>query len=560
MSAPQYRLRRNEVIVLCDSEQSLACADLVGRRDKNGSRESDFWGHPAFSNLPDGTPVFRLPMNVRNLAVLHECGAVAASDDTETMQRLAFFRKRKTAFLSDLPLRPFQRQGSEWLVERDLCAVLADDVGLGKSLISIAAMRNGGGAYFPAVIIAPAHIKLNWEKEWLKWGGRPEEIAVLFGRTPDRREIVGKNLIVLNHHILAAWVDDLCAIQPKLMLIDEAHNFVNSNTKTYPLAERLARACCNRVLELTATALVNQLADLWSLINLINPDVLGLKGTFNDTFAPEERLKAKMFASRWRGGFATVNWREVNKARLPKALMERRIAELRDVLHKTIILKRRKVDVVEQLPEITETELSIVIPETTKEGIEFWDIERKCEFDIAEGKEDILASDKLLAAFTKAKRNEAFAKIPDATEWLRDFLLESDVTEKIVVVGWSVEPLEKLHAVFKKESLLVNGSVDARKKHEAGRRFESDPAKRILFGNIKSVGTGIDLVAARNMFFFELPLTAVDFEQLKGRINRLSQTSNALSYWYMTIRGSLEEKLGWKRIRRKQQLADQMGL
>ena len=64
--------------------------------------------------------------------------------------------------------------------------------------------------------------------------------------------------------------------------------------------------------------------------------------------------------------------------------------------------------------------------------------------------------------------------------------------------------------------------------------------------------TGIDLVAARNMFFLELPLTAVDFEQLKGRINRLSQTSNALSYWYMTIRGSLEENLGWERIRRKQ--------
>ena len=376
MSPPKYVMRKTEVVLVCDTPESVICADLIGRRDKNGSRESDFWGHPAFSNLPDGTPLCKLPVNVRNLAILHECGAVAASDDSETMQRLAFFRKRKSAFLSDLPLRPFQREGSEWLVGRDLCAVLADDVGLGKSITSIAAMRNGGDAYFPAVVIAPAHIKLNWEKEWIKWGGSPNEIAVLFGRTPDRRELIGKNLIVLNHHILAAWLDDLIAIKPKLMLIDEAHNFVNSNTKTYPMAERLARACCGRVLELTATALVNQLADLWSLINLINPDILGLKGTFNDTFAPEERLKARMFASRWRGGFTTINWCEVNKARLPKALMERRIAELREILHKTIILKRRKADVIEQLPEISETELTIVIPETTKEGIEFWDVER----------------------------------------------------------------------------------------------------------------------------------------------------------------------------------------
>ena len=54
------------------------------------------------------------------------------------------------------------------------------------------------------------------------------------------------------------------------------------------------------------------------------------------------------------------------------------------------------------------------------------------------------------------------------------------------------------------------------------------------------------MVAARTMLLIELPLTSVDLEQVKARIDRISQTSKALSYYYMTIRGSIEEKMVWK--------------
>lgn len=564
MPIPRYVIRKTEVSVLCDSPESLALAELVGNRDKNGSQESDFWGHPAFSALPDGTVLFHLPMNVRNLSVLHQCGAVAASDDPETMRRLAFFRKRPAAFQTPLALKPFQNEGGQWLLEHDLSCVLAFAVGLGKTVTSLAAMLSQADRYMPAVVIAPAHVKLNWADpesgEWAKWGGDPDDAVVLFGRTPDPSLLVGRKLIVLNHHILAAWVDTIIAAGPRLLLVDEAHNFVNSSTKTYPVAERLAKACGNRVLLLTATPLVNELADLWSLCNLINPDILGGKGVFSETFLPEEKVKARLFASRWRGGFNKTAWRDVAMARLPKALMARRIEELREILHKTVVLRKTKRDVPGQLPDITETHLRVDIPKTTKEGIEFWDTEARCAHDIAEAKEDILASGQMLPAMQAAKKNAATALVPYAEEWIRDFLAESDPEEKLIVVGWSVEPLQLLHGKFKRESLLVNGQIDAKKKHERGQEFTNDPAKRVLFGNMKSIGEGINLVAAQSQLYIELPQNAKTLEQVKGRIDRLSQKSNALSYTYMTVRDSIEEKHAWKLIKRKQALSDSLGL
>lgn len=137
---------------------------------------------------------------------------------------------------------------------------------------------------------------------------------------------------------------------------------------------------------------------------------------------------------------------------------------------------------------------------------------------------------------------------------------ESDEDEKIVVVGWSVEPLETLHKQFRKQSLLINGSVNAQKKKVIQSEFFDNPEKRILFGNIKSIGSGIDLDVAKTMLFIELPLTGVDFEQAKGRIDRPSKALNSLSYYYMTIKGSYEDTNIWKIVNRKQDVTSKLGM
>lgn len=560
MPTPTYTLVINEIVLKCDSEESVACAELISLKDRNGTFHSDWWGHPTVRSRPDGTTTISLPSNVHNLALIHKCGATPDKTDLKTKQRLAFFISSKKDFKTHFPLMPFQNTGAERIVKGDLRRILAFPMGLGKTITAMAAIMSEQDRYLPAVIIAPAHVKLNWASEWEKWGGDPNDVVVLFGVKPNPNELAGKKLIVLNHHILKGWHKAIAAVNPKTMIIDEAHNFVNSKSKTYPLADSLARACGRRVLLLTATPLVNHLGDLWGLTTLISGDILGTKQVFADTFMPEEKAKARMFASRWSGGFTKTGWREVGMAKLPKAVMDKRIEQLGSILREHVIIHVKKEDVLSQLPNITETNLRIDIPDTTADGRKFWEVEEECTLAISEAKDDVLASDKMLPAFSNARRNSAFAKIPHAIAWIEDFLEESDETEKLVVVGWSVEPLEILHKHFSKSSVLINGSIDARKKKERGDQFFNDPKKRLLFGNVKSIGTGIDnLVAARSMLFIELPLTSVDFEQVKGRIDRLSQTSKALSYYIMTIRDSLEEKMILKIIKTKAKITKALG-
>lgn len=561
-TSARYRFTHNEIQLVCDTQEAVACSEMIRLRDRNGSRDSDFWGHPVFNvRLADGCTVVTIPVNVQNISILHECGALPDRSHVETMQRLSFFVSSKKEFKTDFPLMPFQMEGGRWLVQGDLRRILAYPMGLGKTITAMSSIMSGAEKYLPAIVMAPAHVKLNWGAEWEKWGGDSNDVAVLFGRTPDISTIAGKKLIVLNHHILSGWIDTLIAVKPKTLVIDEAHSFVNSNTKTYPIALRLAKACGRRVLLLTATPLVNDLGDLWGLCNLISADILGTKGNFEKTFMPEESAKKKMFASRWSGGFQKTGWQAVARAKLPKEIMDKRILQLGDMLRKLIILRVEKKDVYDQLPSITETKLRIDVPKTTEEGKRFWLEEEECAMMIAEAKEDVLATDQMLPAFNRARQNAANIKMKDAIEWIQDFLVESSPDEKLVVVGWSVKPLEALHNHFKKQSLLINGNIDAKKKKERGDQFKSDPLKRILFGNVKSIGTGIDqLAVASTMFFLELPLTAVDFEQAKGRIDRLSQKSKALSYYYMTVRDSIEEKMIWKIINKKQKMTKQLGL
>lgn len=562
MSAPRYTLTKNELFMVCDTPEAEACAELIKRRDKDGGQFSDWWGHPSFGALPDGTMTIRLPANVRNMSLLHASGALPNRGDPATARRIAFFAaKDASGRVSPMPLKPFQQEGMRWLLSRDLCGILAFAPGLGKTLTTFAALREDPERFLPAVIIAPAHVKLNWRKEWKVWGGKESEMAVLFGRKPDPAALAGKRIVVLNQHILKEWADALVEFGPKTFVIDEAHAFVNSNTKTYPVAERVAKAAEGRVLLLTATPLVNNLGDLWGLANLICPDILGTKTVFSDTFMPEERAKQRVLACRWRGGFAMKDgWRAVARARLPKALKERRIEELREILHKTVILLKRKRDVIEELPQITEEHVRLDIGRNDEAGKAFWEVEDRCLEALDAANEDVLASDQLLPAIGLLRRNAAMTKVPYAADWLSDWLAETEESDKIVVIGWSKEPLSLLHGKFKRQSVLINGDVEARKKQALGAEFEADPHRRILFGNVKSIGTGIDLVAAATELFIELPLTDVDFQQTRGRIDRLSQKAKHLFYYYMTIEGSYEEKKGWKILRSKGALTESLGL
>ncbi|MCL2103550.1 MAG: SNF2-related protein, partial [Kiritimatiellaeota bacterium] len=398
-------------------------------------------------------------------------------------------------------------------------------------------------SHTPAVVLAPAHVKLNWQDEWEKFTRFDGQCEVLFGRTP--RPLDPHTMVyVLNHHILVAWINELTRIKPRMLIVDEAHNFVSHGTKTYPLVQRLARAA-GRVLLLTGTPLVNKLEDVWSLCNLVCPALLGTKGAFEEIFIPEAKAtKAAYARARWTAPFMRKRlFAEASKMKHPKPVRDRLTAELGALLRSTVMKRRVWKDVGVQMPDVIDQTVWLPVDDKA-----FWAAEEEIK-EAYKANPYELDGEKF-KAFAAGRANAARHKLDAVQEWLNDFLNETE-DEKIVICGWSVAPLTELHGKFKKRSVLVNGTLTAEEKHRRTNAFQTNPDIRILFGNIKSIGTGINLTAASVMGFLELPLTDADYVQCRSRLQRLSMTAKSLRYYEFLIKDSFEHQVVKRIILRK---------
>ena len=127
---------------------------------------------------------------------------------------------------SGLALFPFQREGVAWLAGRS-AALLADPMGLGKTVQTLCAMPDGA----PVLVVAPAVAKGVWKREAARF--RPDiRVTVLSGRGSFRWPTAGE-MVVVNFDILPAVVEDgkgfkLDATIPAppagcVLVVDEAH-------------------------------------------------------------------------------------------------------------------------------------------------------------------------------------------------------------------------------------------------------------------------------------------------------------------------------------------------
>ena len=143
-------------------------------------------------------------------------------------------------------LKPFQRAGVSYLLERRR-AFLADEQGLGKTIEALAAIEAAGA--YPAVVVCPASLKLNWLRELARW--LPQRTArALSGhggaRSGDVDEPEVADVTVVNYDIVAARLQELCAIGPQALVLDESHYCKNAAAKRTQAVQRLSSVGAQR--------------------------------------------------------------------------------------------------------------------------------------------------------------------------------------------------------------------------------------------------------------------------------------------------------------------------
>jgi SNF2 family DNA or RNA helicase len=196
-------------------------------------------------------------------------------------------------------LRAYQKRGFSWLAFLDglgVGACLADDMGLGKTvqLLALLLHRRAG----PALLICPLSVLGNWQREAARFAPSLN-VTVLHGADrPAPAELTGADIVLTTYATAIRDADELAEIRWDRVVLDEAQFVKNSAgaaakaVRRFPARSRIA---------LTGTPVENRLAELWSIMDFLNPGSLANAHTFRARFAvPVERYADEDAAARLR--------------------------------------------------------------------------------------------------------------------------------------------------------------------------------------------------------------------------------------------------------------------
>ena len=163
-------------------------------------------------------------------------------------------------------LKPFQRAGVSYLLAQRR-AFLADEQGLGKTIEALATLE--ADVAYPAIVVCPATLKLNWMRELERW--LPARSTRMLGGTTARGPSLPADITVVNYDIVAARLDSLVARTPRAVVLDESHYCKSPRAKRTQAVQRLCAAVPRDglVLALTGTPVMNRPAELISQLRIL---------------------------------------------------------------------------------------------------------------------------------------------------------------------------------------------------------------------------------------------------------------------------------------------------
>jgi SWI/SNF-related matrix-associated actin-dependent regulator 1 of chromatin subfamily A len=410
-------------------------------------------------------------------------------------------------------LKPFQRAGVSYLLERRR-AFLADEQGLGKTIEALAAIEAAGA--YPAVVVCPASLKLNWLRELQHWLPDRSARALSGNGGGDADSDVGTpaDVTVVNYDIVAARLHELSALGPRALVLDESHYCKNAAAKRTQAVQRLSAVVPSDgfVLALTGTPVTNRPAELISQLRIL--------GRLED-FGSGVR-----FGQRFRGPDAHLRLHWHLRARC--------------------FVRRLKADVLPQLPAKTR---AIVPVELDNEG-EYRLAERDLVAWLRSQPLDLRELDAKVAAALRAERLvrlnalkllAARGKLHAALAWIHDFCSSG---ERLVVFAGHREVQRAVLARFP-TALHILGEDSASARDAALQAFQAPDAaeaNQLIVCSIEVAGHGLTLTRASSVAFLELDWTPAKHDQAEDRCHRIGQ-QDAVNAYYLLAADTIDETI-----------------
>jgi SWI/SNF-related matrix-associated actin-dependent regulator 1 of chromatin subfamily A len=407
-------------------------------------------------------------------------------------------------------LRPFQNIGVQFMEQHNGCALIADEQGLGKTIETIAWLQLHPEIQ-STLIVVPASVKINWQREIVSWMNPVPNVQILSGQKPYK--IIG-DIIIINYDIVTYWTKQLLKKEFEVIILDEAHFVKNSSTKRSKAIKILKKSITHRI-ALTGTPIENSPYEIFNAINFVDP-----------TIFPDKWAFIWEFCSPVNNGFGWDFSGHANTAKLHQKLIT------------TIMLRRLKKDVLPELPAKIRTIVPIELDNKQ--------IYQKAENSYKAFVKENEANGTLTKSFLNAKaRTEGLkqiavqGKLNGVIEWIKDYL---ETEKKLVIVTTHTFVIEELLKAFPKISVRLDGSTTGNARQEAIDSFQNDLHINLFIVNLKAGGIVITLTAASNMLIVELGWNPKQMDQVEDRIHRIGQT-RGVNIYYAIAQNTIEEKI-----------------
>jgi hypothetical protein len=405
-------------------------------------------------------------------------------------------------------LKPFQRAGVSYLLSQRR-AFLADEQGLGKTIEALATLE--AAAAYPAIVVCPASLKLNWLRELARW--LPGRSAQALAGNGSGGEIPQADITVVNYDIVAARLDELRALGPQALVLDESHYCKNPAAKRTQAVQRLAAEVPREgiVLALTGTPVVNRPAELISQLRIIG--------------RLEDFGSGVKFGERFRGADAHLRLHWHLRARC--------------------FVRRLKADVLPQLPAKTRA----IVPVELDNESEYRLAERDLVAWLRSQPLDLRELDARVAAALRAERLvrlnalkvlAARGKLHGALTWIHDFCSSG---ERLVVFAHHREVQQAVLAHFP-GALHILGTDSHAARDDAVQAFQAPDCdeNQLIVCSIEAAGHGLTLTRASNVVFLELDWTPAKHDQAEDRCHRIGQQDSVNAY-YLLAAGTVDETI-----------------
>jgi SNF2 family DNA or RNA helicase len=444
----------------------------------------------------------------------------------ENRKRLeaAFLQKFKVPKNFKAELRPYQTEGFEWLHRAaawGVGAILADDMGLGKTIQCLAFLTDRA-KIGPALVVAPASVCRNWMAETEKFA--PALTPYLFSEN-DREKLLKKakpgDLIIVTYDMMTRESELFISKKWATVVLDEAQAIKNRATKRSETVMQLDSDC--RLL-MSGTPVENHLGELWNLMQFANPGLLGSLDSFNEKFAmPIEKLKD-----------------------------DSRRDQLRRLVQ-PFILRRRKDEVLKELPAKTEITLNV---ELSPEERAFYEALRRRAIATIEGDDDNTGGKhlKILAQIMKLRRAACHPKLADENSGFVEsskLRLFGEVVEELLenghralVFSQFVSHLAILEEYLQKKKITyqyLDGSTPLAKRQERIEKFQAGEGDLFLI-SLKAGGTGLNLTGADYVIHMDPWWNPAVEDQATDRAHRIGQTKPVTVY-RIVAENTIEEKI-----------------